>query len=102
MTEGTLYVTVGSRKHCLQNGGTLIVNVYEYHQCIMKPETGRLTYYCLLFTEATDRAQMSMLPDMYTLIDLLLSDCLTNRAEFSQSIEFIVSVVQYIHENFKK
>ena len=45
---------------------------------------------------------MSMLPDMYTLIDLLLSDCLTNRAEFSQSIEFIVSVVQYIHENFKK
>ena len=154
VTEGVLHVTVGSRNYCLQAGDTLVVNVYEYHQGVMKPEIERLTYYCLLvdpvfysaalpksyaeqmrhicmgtkrftdylpaadhrseivhtlmarlyplYVEATDRAQMSMLPDMYSLIDLLLSDCLDEKAEFSQSVQFIVSVVQYIHKNFKQ
>lgn len=154
VTEGVLHATIGNRKYCLQAGDILIVNVYEYHQGIMKPETGRLTYYCLLFdpvfysaslpkyymeqmrciclcskrfieylsaadyrsksfhtllahlhplfAEGTERAQMSMLPDMYALIDLMLSDCLLDQAEINSSVQFIVSVAHYIHKNFMK
>ncbi|MBQ8508756.1 MAG: helix-turn-helix domain-containing protein [Clostridia bacterium] len=48
----------------------------------------------------SDRDRLRMLPGMYTLLDILLHECVTDGASHSQSFDFVLRVNEYIDQNF--